>query len=197
MRYERAAILCGGRSKRMGTDKALLRDSSGGYLLETMIDALAERFDEIAIVRRDNKPLPFSRPKLILLTDPPDSDGPLCGVYTALSGAKGYVFIIACDMPNISLELIDAMYEALESDPKPICLCEANSFLQPMYAFYHANLLNDMKEYIGRMSPTRYIAKQDYIVIAEPFVKKFNPSLNAFDNINNPDALKAYQSTAN
>ena len=196
MRYGRAAILCGGRSERMGMDKTLLRDAAGKYLLETMVDTLSERFDEIAIIRRSHSPLPFAHPKMRLIVDLPGADGPLCGICTALTDTEGYVFVIACDMPQVNLALIDAMYQRLTEQPKPVCICHAQGYLQPLYAFYHTELFADMLPHIGKLSPIRYILDRPHLIMPEAAVRACPSGLSAFENLNDPSALGAYQLSA-
>src|SRR5690242_15180200 len=101
----------------MGIDKATLQNAQGRYLLEDMIDTLLTRFDEVAIVRRDDAPMPFCRSRVFVLRDLLGADGPLCGICSGLYGANGHVFATACDMPNISIPVIDAMTSALSQNP--------------------------------------------------------------------------------
>ena len=98
-------ILAGGRSTRMGTDKALLR-LGGVTLFEIMRQTLAELF-----------------PRLIIAGDRPDladTDLPcypdrypgsaLGGIHTALLHATTpYAFIATCDMPFPDPQLIRAI----------------------------------------------------------------------------------------
>ncbi len=188
MQTSRAIILCGGQSSRMGMDKVTLRDAQGRYLLEGMVDTLLNRFDEVALIRRENMALPFSNSRVFVVQDLPGADGPLCGICSGLFSAKGYVFVAACDMPNISIPIIDAMINALCANPKAaICAGTAEEFIQPFHAFYHASLYEQMLPKIGNTSPTRFIRSQPHILLPESVLRAFSPDLDIFTNLNRPD----------
>ena len=173
----------------MGVDKATLQDADGRYLLEQMIDTLLTRFDEVALVRRDGFPLPIASSRVSVLPDLPGADGPLCGICSGLYGANGHVFVTACDMPNISIPVIDAMADALRQNPEAdICAGIAQGFIQPFHAFYHADLFEKMLPYIGNTSPKRFILSQPHILMPETVLRVLSPSLAIFANLNRLDS---------
>jgi len=88
-------ILAGGLSTRMGRDKARLR-LGGKTLLRRVQDVAAQTQWPVRVVRRD----------LVARC------GPLGGVYTALQTtlADSVVFL-ACDMPFVTVELIERLIE--------------------------------------------------------------------------------------
>ncbi len=99
-------ILAGGRSSRMGSDKAALL-IGGEPLLRRMLRrlglALAQTLvigpPELAVIAPDARILPDAQPGL----------GPLGGLATALGAiATPYAFVIACDMPFAQPALIRA-----------------------------------------------------------------------------------------
>lgn len=191
MQFRRAVILCGGQSKRMGVDKSALQDAHGRYLLEGMVDTLAQRFNEVALVRRGHEALPFSHPKAIVLHDIDDVGGPLCGICSGLVGTEGYVFVTACDMPNINFAFIDAMASALRFDPRAdICAGMAEGFVQPFHAFYHTRLIERMLPLLGNTSPTRFIRSQPHTLLPESAVRACSPDLSLYTNLNRPADLQ-------
>lgn len=91
------AILTGGKSSRMGMDKALLPFGSG-TLLEHAVRKMQALFSEVIIVGDDLKGHRY--PGVRTIQDIRPGCGPLGGIHTALaSAAYEFVFVAACDMP--------------------------------------------------------------------------------------------------
>ncbi|MFN7250503.1 MAG: molybdenum cofactor guanylyltransferase [Anaerobacillus sp.] len=95
-----AIILAGGKSSRMGTNKALL-PIDGVTNIERIKNILAEVFEEIIIVANDEAAYRFLN--LPIIKDKVLDKGPLAGIQAGLLAAKYETnLIIACDMPFIS-----------------------------------------------------------------------------------------------
>lgn len=114
-----AAILAGGESRRMGTDKALLHDSAGEPLLVHLEKYLHQYSRDILIItggwiRYSN--LVFSVQTRVIKDDQPCL-GPLGGIATALRFSNHPLLLVAvCDMPKI-----DQAIQTLLSSPKTPC----------------------------------------------------------------------------
>jgi molybdopterin-guanine dinucleotide biosynthesis protein A len=93
------AVLCGGRSRRMGTDKALV-DVDGVAMAERVARALtAGGCSPVVFVGGDPSLNRFGRPVVV---DRWPGEGPLGGVLTALADAAGAdVVAAACDLPSL------------------------------------------------------------------------------------------------
>ena len=93
-----AAILAGGRSRRMGTDKAMV-DFRGEPLIAWPIAAArAAGLEPVAVAKHT---LPLDVPTWI---DGYETSHPLSGLLTALE--RGPVVAIACDQPFVTPELL-------------------------------------------------------------------------------------------
>ncbi|MBU1487388.1 molybdenum cofactor guanylyltransferase, partial [bacterium] len=93
-------ILAGGKSSRMGEDKALLR-FEGRSLIEWVIAGLKEVGGEIIIVA--NEPERFKSLGLRAVKDILPDKGPLVGLYSGLlSSFSEYSFVCGTDMPFLS-----------------------------------------------------------------------------------------------
>ena len=107
------AILAGGKSSRMGKNKALLT-YEGKTFLERLIEEFSD-FDEIIVSSRDENQydLKDSGGKLRFISDENHDKGPLEGIRRALSETKNeFVFICAADMPFLT----KAVYEYLKDN---------------------------------------------------------------------------------
>lgn len=104
-------VLAGGRSRRMGVDKATLRLADGRTLAELVDDALAGACDDV-IVAGPEVVLPHRRH---VVDATPDS-GPLAGIEAAL-GSCGAAHIVAvpCDMPRLTPALLARLLEPTDA----------------------------------------------------------------------------------
>jgi molybdopterin-guanine dinucleotide biosynthesis protein A len=101
-------VLAGGKSTRMGRDKAAL-EFDGQTLLERAVAVLRQCFPEVIVVRQDDVP----------------GLGPIGGIATALRRAPE-IFVVACDMPFLDAARIREMaaqlpgYDAVAIPGEPL-----------------------------------------------------------------------------
>ena len=108
-----AAILCGGRSRRMGRDKALLPHPCGGSLLQhTCALALATGLETICLSRPDQghrqhlATVPALR-QVTVLEECPPWEGPLLALAKLMTTYPGHpMLLLACDLPNLTPPLL-------------------------------------------------------------------------------------------
>jgi molybdopterin-guanine dinucleotide biosynthesis protein A len=93
-----AAILAGGRSRRMGADKALVDFRGEPLIARPIAAARAAGLEPVAVAKRT---LPLDIPTWI---DSFETSHPLSGLLTALE--HGPVVAIACDQPFVTPELL-------------------------------------------------------------------------------------------
>jgi molybdopterin-guanine dinucleotide biosynthesis protein A len=103
-------VLCGGRSRRMGTDKALV-EVDGTAMAERVARALAAGgCGLVAFVGGDEAGLSrFGRP---VHPDQWPGEGPLGGVLTALVVHGGDVVVAACDVPFLDAATVEKLRAA-------------------------------------------------------------------------------------
>ena len=105
-----AIVLAGGQSRRMGTDKALLRLPSGGpTLVERVVAAAwAAEADEVLVVAGDGTRLPAMNARRV--PDAQPGAGPLAGLATGFAAAQcDAALALACDLPYLSAPLLHWM----------------------------------------------------------------------------------------
>jgi molybdopterin-guanine dinucleotide biosynthesis protein A len=106
-------VLAGGRSSRMGQDKAALV-LDGRTLLQHACDALAAAADEIVIVGSPGRPLPAVSAAVPVrrVDDAVEGEGPLAGIAAGLAAAHGEVAaVVGCDMPHLAPALLRLLAE--------------------------------------------------------------------------------------
>ncbi len=98
------AVLAGGQSRRMGTNKALLK-IDGTTIIERAVSVLCSVFDEVIIIAND--PAPYSFPGIKVYPDIHAGAGSLGGLHTAIiKSASPFTFVTACDMPFLDADCI-------------------------------------------------------------------------------------------
>lgn len=178
-------IVAGGKSVRMGEDKAFI-NFSGRPLIETVIDALSPLFDDLMIIT--NAPRRYEKYGVRLESDIIKESGPLGGIYTALvrSMSAGN-FIVACDMPFLKQELITYICE--QAGDHDIVVCEKNRRLEPLCAYYSKSCIGPIKDQLDKQNHkiVDLFPKVKVRVIEEAEVSQFNPEGRCFVNVNTPE----------
>jgi molybdopterin-guanine dinucleotide biosynthesis protein A len=110
------AVLCGGASRRMGRDKALI-EVDGRALARRVADALAAA-GAVAVVAVGGDGPALRRLGLATVPDDAPGAGPLGGIVTALGAATApIVLVAACDLTAPSPPALTATVAALGTDP--------------------------------------------------------------------------------
>lgn len=195
-----AAILAGGQSRRMGDNKAFLRLRPGGpTIIETVIARLAEAgFSQCSIVTNNPEEYAFLGVKC-LLDDMPNK-GPLSGIFTALSHSSSeHTLIVACDMPLLNPDLLRYM-ASLSFEEQALVPRRASGkgqiAVEPLHSIYARLCLNSLEKRLslGDLSVTRFLEGIPVRYIDEPELKRFDPSLQCFRNVNTPEEWNRLQS---
>ncbi len=129
-------VLVGGRSRRMGRDKALLPWHSG-VLVQDVAAKVAEVSGTVDLVGNPDR---YAHLGFNCLTDLRPGLGPLSGLETALhSGRAEYNLVLACDMPDVSAEhLTHLLRTAQQTDAKCVVTQDEAGRIHPLCAVYHA-----------------------------------------------------------
>jgi molybdopterin-guanine dinucleotide biosynthesis protein A len=127
-----AAILAGGRSRRLGgRDKSRLV-IGGRTILARQLEVLQHVVPRIVIVA--NAPGQFADAGVPVLPDALPGSGSLGGIYTALADAGGPVLILACDMPFVTAPFLARVIEA--GQDADIAIPRSGDGYQPLCANY-------------------------------------------------------------
>jgi molybdopterin-guanine dinucleotide biosynthesis protein A len=132
-------ILAGGRSSRMGRDKATL-DVAGMPLFERVLAVLHEFFSAVLIA--GDRP-DLARP---LVPYHPDiyPGSALGGLYTGLLMARTeWIFVAPCDMPHPDPELIRVLLDRRQG--RQVVVPRTGAGLEPLFALYHKDCLEPMR----------------------------------------------------
>ncbi|MFN8256428.1 MAG: molybdenum cofactor guanylyltransferase [Bacteroidales bacterium] len=141
-------ILCGGKSSRMGTNKALLKLDN-----LTFTERIAERLGEfcseiiLSVNSNDFDSLPFRK-----VMDKFSGIGPMAGIVSSLEESKSANnFIISCDLPFISSEIISFLLN--HKSAADIVAPVFKQKIQPLCSVIHKKVL---PKFIAQISMKNY-----------------------------------------
>lgn len=99
------AVLCGGRSARMGAPKEAIRLADGRTMLEHVGDALAAVCDTVVVSGAPATSAPWRA-----IDDLRAGAGPLGGVEALLASGLGDAYLVCpCDLPRIDAATLDRL----------------------------------------------------------------------------------------
>lgn len=141
-------VLAGGRSSRMGTDKAALVHPDGRTLARRGHDLLAEAgCQTVALSLRHDQELPpgfADLPHVMLVRDPEGlSQGPLGGMLAAMRlRPEADWLMLACDLPRLDLATLRQLVSSKRPDePFLSYRSEFDNLPEPLCALYAAAAL--------------------------------------------------------
>jgi molybdopterin-guanine dinucleotide biosynthesis protein A len=142
-----AVILCGGKSSRIGKNKAFLKIGNKTFI-ETLIAKLQKLFNDIIISTKTTAQYRHLKlPKVKIIKDRSRVLGSLVGIYSALKKSRTkYIFVLAVDMPNIETELIKRLLRNYKGSD--VVIPETRKGLEPLCAIYSRKCLTPIKTQI-------------------------------------------------
>ncbi len=184
-------LLAGGKSQRMGEDKRFL-SIAGRTLLERGLSAMCELFQHVCVVIAQDSH--FLQTHVPVFRDRVPHCGSLGGLYTGLCEASTpYVFIAACDMPFLSLQLVEYMNGL--KDEADIVVASWKDRIQPTHAFYSkrctASLEDMIRTHDMKIQKIFHHPSLKVRFVMDHEVSRIDPEGRSFINVNNPADLEA------
>ncbi len=204
-------ILAGGRSRRMGVDKAFV-EFQGQPLIRRMIDLSRSFSAEVSLILHPDQftSQPYRSLAvqfgLDLIADDYDHHGPLGGLATALryhykltdkltanpAATPPAILLLPCDMPFLTLRLLEQLLrDHTETGAEATIVNHQNRFRQPLPGAYSTSILPVVTRQIesGQLKFDHIFSQIRTTLIT--FEDPDNPHL--FANLNNPAELEAAQ----
>ncbi len=195
-------ILAGGKSSRMGTDKAFL-DFDGETLLDRALGAMGAVCDRVAIVGDPAKFTKYasaetgSKSGLRYQRAVPDTFpecGPLGGIHAALTHSDAELnLILAVDMPFVSPQLLAFLFTAAEAGDAVITVPRSGKGLQPLCAVYRREFSAVAERALraGKYKVDAAFSKVSIRIIEESELEEAGFSERSFFNVNTPQDIAA------
>lgn len=137
-------VFCGGKSSRMGVDKALLVDGEGRSLLQRACTVLEPLANEVWLACGPTPRYQDLGRKLVL--DRRADGGPLAGLEAALEHARApWILALACDMPFATTELLAGLLDRARQDDLDACWSISPGGAEPLCAVYSKKCLEPVR----------------------------------------------------
>jgi molybdopterin-guanine dinucleotide biosynthesis protein A len=180
-------ILSGGKSIRMGVNKALIKIEGTSIINRTHI-LFKKLFNEIIIVT--NEKTVFGNLDAKIYSDLIPEQGVLGGLYTGLFFSKyACSFCVASDMPFLRKSLIE--YLISKRSDYDVVVPRTKDGLQPLHAIYSKNCLEPIKSAIEQ---EKYKIIDFYPMVKVKIIEEYefyslDPMRESFINVNTPEEL--------
>lgn len=178
-------VLAGGRSRRMGTDKALLVHD-GRTQLESAVRLLAPVTDRQFVSTRPDQCDDEERSRFPQIVDRYADIGPLAGILSAMDEYPDVDWlVVACDLPNLDALTLEQLV-AKQSRNRPFTAFRSSSdgLPEPLCAIYSKSARPIVRRFVdeGIVCPRKILIRSDTKLLNQP-----NP--DALHNVNTPEDL--------
>lgn len=144
-----AIVLCGGKSTRMGTPKALL-PFGDETMLQRVVRILRDVVSPIVAVAAVNQTLPDLPADVIVTRDEHEGRGPLEGLRAGLKALPTDVeaaYVTSCDVPLLEPAFVRQMLGLAQGHD--IAVVEIDGFAHPLSAVYRRTVLPYVEELLA------------------------------------------------
>jgi len=181
-------VLAGGKSRRMGQDKALLRHN-GETQLGLAVRLLQQHLARVFVSARADQSTEPERARFSQIVDRYANLGPLAGILSAMdTDPQAAWLVVACDLPNLDSETIRHLLdERSATQPFTAYRSSVDGMPEPLCAIYNPSARRILDEFVaaGVQCPRKIMMRSDTRQL-----EARNP--RALDNINTPDELSQH-----
>jgi molybdopterin-guanine dinucleotide biosynthesis protein A len=185
-----AFLLAGGRSTRMGRDKAAV-DLGGRTLLERAIDAARPVAARVVLVGRDGAAYGIAS----VSDRRPGTLGPLAGIESALAESRTpTAIVLACDMPFVSTALLEMLVGWSEAHPERVVVpVTADGRIAPLCAVYPSSALAAVSQLLdaGERRPRALEATVGFALVPFDAYAHLPNAGILLTNVNTPEELES------
>jgi molybdopterin-guanine dinucleotide biosynthesis protein A len=190
-----AIILCGGKSTRMGRDKASLPFGEESMLARVLrIVGQVVPPENIVIVAAAGQALPPLREPVAIVRDKLPERGPLEGLaagLAALTGQADACYATACDVPLLVPDFLHTMFDELGD--YDIAVPKDREFFHPLAAVYRTSVLPNVRELLARdqrRASLLFEVARTKEINADA-LRTVDPELHSLKNLNHPEDYAA------
>ncbi len=134
-----AYVLAGGRSSRLGQDKARASIDDETTVIEAVVSSLFEQFSRWTVIaERAGK---FEDLNLRTIADETPHQGPVGGILRACQDCESeYFFIVSCDRVGLKAQWAAQLAQVVDEQRPTAVTFEFDDRLEPLFGFYRADL---------------------------------------------------------
>lgn len=186
------AIMAGGKSSRMGTDKSFVA-LHGKPMIEHLIEQVTNLGQNETLLIT-NRPDDYAHLGLPMVGDVFPDAGSLGGIYTAIYNSKNsHILVLACDMPFVKPKLLNYMLSVYneENPPYDVIVPRVKEYPQGLHAIYSKQCLAPIKKCIAmnQLKVIGFYKDVNVRYIDEPEHQPFDRKGLSFFNVNTPEQL--------
>lgn len=190
-----AVVLCGGRSSRMGRDKATL-PFGPEVMLQRVVRLLSEivNRDAIVVVAAAGQQLPDLPRGIMIAVDGRPDRGPLEGLAAgllAVTGKADAVYATSCDVPLLVPSFVKQMFAELGNHD--IAVPRDGEHHHPLAAVYHTRVLPCVQRLLdeNRLRPRFLFDEVRTREVPVEELRVSDPQLTTLMNLNHPEDYRA------
>ena len=178
-------VLAGGKSRRMGHDKALLRRDDKSQLSHA-VEVLESVLPSVFVSTRGDQRDEPERARFAQIVDRYENMGPVAGILSAMEEYPDVNWlVVACDLPNIEVDTVEYLLQRVDTTrPFTAYISSRDNLPEPLCAVYRANSDVLIRGFVedGINCPRKMLIRSDACLLTQP-----DPA--ALDNVNTPDDL--------
>lgn len=186
------AISAGGKSSRMGTDKAFV-EMAGKPLIAHMLERVADLGQQNTVIIT-NRPTDYAHLGLPLYGDVIAEKGALGGIYSALHHSQTeYTLVLACDMPFVNTPLLQHMIGLCQADPTlDVVVPRVHDYPEGLHAVYHQRCLVPIRNRLeaDKLKVIGFYPEVKVRYLEEPEWRPFDPQGLTFFDLDTPEELE-------
>lgn len=183
-------LLVGGKSQRMGSDKALLSYDGKQTQLERSSEVLQTVCSKVFVSQRSEQAFPIPNGTEAIYDSVDAAKGPLCGILSAMQAhSQAHWLVLACDLPNLTQAALEKLIREFQAEaPRLTAYRSSHDGLpEPLCAIYPSGSGTGLLELtleLGNSSPRKLLIVQDARLIEQDDPR-------SLDNINTAEEFKA------
>jgi molybdopterin-guanine dinucleotide biosynthesis protein A len=154
-----------------------------------VVKAMQSLFQDVVLIT--NTPDEYAYLELPMHEDLIKGLGPMGGIFTALTAISSYAgFFVACDMPSLNQNLIRYMVEA--RDDFDVVVPRISKKIETLHALYTKDCVGPIRRLIDsrQYQIFRFFPSVSVRYIDEDEIRRFDPGLESFFNVNRPHELR-------
>jgi len=184
-------VLAGGRSSRMGRDKATAL-LGGHSLLDHAVARLSQQVLAVAV----NADAPEENGIPHVPDRIPGKAGPMAGIHAAMAYAAdlpgvSHVVTVSVDSPFFPADLVARLAAAVDR-PERIAIAASEGRSHPVFGLWPVALADDLERWVATDAKRRvrdFLLRHDATEVVFPLHPTRASALDPFFNINTPDDL--------
>ena len=183
-------ILAGGESKRLNNVEKSNLLVGDKRIIERMMTVFEKLFSEIILV--SNHPTTYLEWDAIVVKDIYTKRSSLTGIHSGLFYTKtDHAFIAACDTPFLKMDLIKAIVQHVDSCVD-VVIPRTNVGIEPLCAVYSRRSFQSVQTALEQndLKIRNLFNKLNVKEVPETVLRKMDPGLISFFNINTPEDLE-------